>query len=327
VGESWTVEAPDEGLRLDKFLADRDRLQSRARVAAALSRGKVFLNDVEATTGDAARRVSRGDRVRVWMDRPGSARPRLGAFVDGDLHVLHEDADLVVVNKPAGILTVPLDRRADAPSIVDLLARHWRSRKRLPLVVHRIDRDTSGLVLFAAHARAQQHLKQQFLRREPERLYWVVVHGRVRPEAGEWRDRLVWSDKALIQRGARADDPSGVAAVSAYRVLEHFAAATLVEVRLDTGKQNQIRAQAHLRGHPLVGERRYVAAEASGTAIPFARQALHAHALAFRHPADDRPLRFEAPLPADLRKLLARLRSAPGAPGPAERGQKTLRDW
>ena len=323
MGESWTVEASGEGLRLDKFLSAPERLGSRAQVASALSRGKIFLNGTEATIADASRRVASGDVVRVWMDRPGSARRRLGAFVDGDLHVLHEDDDLVVVNKPPGVLTVPLDRRADAPSIVNLLARHWRSRKRQPLVVHRIDRDTSGLVLFAAHTRAQQLLKQQFLRREPERVYWAVVHGRLRPDAGEWRDRLAWSDKALLQRAARADDPRGVDAISAYRVLESFDAATLVEVRLETGKQNQIRIQAQLRGHPLVGERRYVAAGAEAPELSFARQALHAHALAFRHPADDRPLRFEAPLPADLRKLLARLRREDQTPARSA-GKKTL---
>ena len=309
MGESWTVEAPDEGLRLDKFLAAPVRLGSRARVASALSRRKIFFNGTEATPADAPRRLIQGDVVRVWMDRPGSARPRLGAFVEGDLHVLHEDDDLVVVDKPPGILTVPLERRAGATSIADLLAQHWRSHRRQPLVVHRIDRDTSGLVLFAATERAQRHLKHQFLKREPERVYWAVVHGRLTPDAGEWRDRLIWSDRALIQREARANDPRSVAAISAYRVLEGFDSATLVEVRLETGKQNQIRVQAQLRGHPLVGERRYVGAEAAGTGIPFPRQALHAHALAFRHPADDRPLRFEAPLPKDLLKLLNRLRS------------------
>ena len=160
MGESWTVEAPDEGLRLDKFLADARRLGSRARVAAALSRGKIFLNEAEATSTDAARRVVRGDVVRVWMDRPGSSRPRRGTFEEGDLRIVHEDDDLVVVDKPPGLLTVPLDRRAGADSVVDLLALHWRSRgKRLPLVVHRIDRDTSGLVLFAANTRAQQTLE------------------------------------------------------------------------------------------------------------------------------------------------------------------------
>jgi 23S rRNA pseudouridine1911/1915/1917 synthase len=309
VGESWIVEAPDEGLRLDKFLAVPERLGSRGRVATALSRGKIFVNGAEMASADASRRVARGDVVRLWMDRPGSARPRRGAFVDGDLRILHEDDDLVVVDKPPGLLAVPLDRREAAPSVIDLLVSHWRSRRgREPLVVHRIDRDTSGLVLFAAHTRAQQHLKGQFRRREPERVYRAVLRGRLEPAAGEWRDRLAWSERALIQRAVRRDDPKGIEAVSTYRVLETFAAATLVEVHLDTGKQNQIRIQAQLRGHPLVGERRYVDEGAGRAVVPFARQALHAYSLAFRHPADDRPVRFEAPLPADFRKLLDRLR-------------------
>ena len=109
----------------------------------------------------------------------------------------------------------------------------------------------------------------------------------------------------MIQRKARPADPEALDAVCTYRVLEAFDAATVVEVRLDTGKQNQIRIQAQLHGHPLVGERRYVDEEVRRRGVPFARQALHAFRLSFRHPADDRLLRFEAPLPADLRKLLA----------------------
>jgi 23S rRNA pseudouridine1911/1915/1917 synthase len=175
-------------------------------------------------------------------------------------------------------------------------------------VVHRIDRDTSGLVLFAANAKAQQHLKRQFLRREPERVYWAVVRGQVYPSNGEWHDRLVWNDKALIQRAARGTDARGAEAVSIYRVLQTFDAATLIEVRLVTGKQNQIRIQAQLRGHALVGERRYVHGSSSETTPRFGRQALHSRRLAFRHPADERPLRFEAALPEDLEELLARLR-------------------
>ena len=306
----------EASVRLDKFLAAPDRIGSRGRVAAALERGKVFLNDADAGSAQAAVRLAAGDVVRVWMDRPGSARPRLGAFVDGDLRILHEDDDLIVIDKPPGMLTVPLERRTGAPSVFDLIERHWRSqRKRRPLVVHRIDRDTSGLVVFAVHAHAQRALKEQFRHRDPERLYLAVVSGVPRLAAGEWRDRLVWSEAALLQRGARADDPRGVEAISAYRVVETFGTtASLLEVRLETGKQNQIRVQAQLHGHPLVGERRYVDGDAGdgdgdrGT-VPFARQALHAYQLAFRHPADGRELRFEAPVPSDIAELLERLRT------------------
>jgi 23S rRNA pseudouridine1911/1915/1917 synthase len=282
-------------------------------VTAALQRGKVFLNDVDAGPAQAAVRLSAGDVVRVWMDRPGSARARLGTFVDGDLRILHEDDDLIVVDKPAGLLTVPLDRRTAATSVFDLIERHWRSQgKRRPLVVHRIDRDTSGLVVFAVHARAQKAIKDQFRRREPERVYLALVSGVPHPPEGEWRDHLVWNESALIQRGARAGNPRAVEAICVYRVLEAFgSAASLIEVRLETGKQNQIRVQAQLHGHPLVGERRYVDPdERKGhrSSVPFPRQALHAYRLSFQHPAGGRMLQFEAPVPQDLALLVEALR-------------------
>jgi 23S rRNA pseudouridine1911/1915/1917 synthase len=247
--------------------------------------------------------------VRLWVDRPGSSRARLGAFVSGDLHILHEDDDIIVVDKPTGVLAVPLERREQAPSIFELIEQHWRSQgKRRPLVVHRIDRDTSGLVLFATNVRAQQHLKMQFRRQEPERIYLAVVHGHPQPEAGEWHDRIVWNDTALLQRPARANDPRAIDAACEYRVVEVLGATALLEVRLHTGKQNQIRVQAQMHGHPLVGERRYIDRDQPRADRPFPRQALHAYRLAFRHPADDRELQLEAPIPKDLRELLARLR-------------------
>jgi 23S rRNA pseudouridine1911/1915/1917 synthase len=309
LGTEFVVGGAEAGERLDKFLAAPSRLGSRSRVAAALERGKIFLNDTEAAPSDASRRLTAGDVLRIWMDRPGSATPRRGEFVSGELHILYEDAALLVLNKPAGILSVPLERRATAVSAYDLIEDHLRSSgKRRPLVVHRIDLDTSGLVVFAKTAAAREALKEQFKRREPERVYWAVVNGYPQPAEGRWRDRLVWDRKALVQKEARGDDPRGIAAIADYRVLERFRDASLVEVRLHTGKRNQIRIQAQLRGHPLVGERRYVSGSGERR-IPFPRQALHAFRLSFLHPTDGRQLAFEAPLPVDFEGLLARLRN------------------
>src|SRR3954470_11607751 len=113
----WIVTAETAGVRLDKFLADLDRLGSRAKAVAALERGKVFLNDAEVGLADAARRLADGDAVRLWMDRPGSARVRRETpRVTGDVEILFEDESLIVVNKPAGLLSVPLERKSDAPS-------------------------------------------------------------------------------------------------------------------------------------------------------------------------------------------------------------------
>ncbi|MBI3263015.1 MAG: RluA family pseudouridine synthase [Acidobacteria bacterium] len=307
----WTVDADAAGVRLDKFLAAPERLGSRGRGVAALERGKVFVNEFETSRADAASRLRAGDLVRVWMDRPGSAKRRSDPIRAGDLSILYEDDSLIVLNKPAGLLAVPLPRRDAAPSAHDHIAEYFRSRgKQRPLVVHRIDEFTSGVVVFAKHAQAQKRLKAQFRGHEPERVYWAVVYGHPQPPEGAWRDRLVWDRRALIQKGTHPKDPRGKDAVSHYRVLEKFHGASLIEVRLHTGKRNQIRIQARLRGHTLVGERRYVYGPDSLRPIAFPRQALHAHRLAFRHPVDGRPLGFEAPLPDDMAALLDHLRRA-----------------
>ena len=308
-GTAWTVADAAAGARLDKFLATDERLGSRGRVAAALDKGKVFVNGREASRADAGSLLRRGDEVRVWMDRPGSSRPRSRPAAAGRVAILYEDDLLLVVNKPAGLLSVPLERKSDAASAYEHIETHLRPRgRRRPLVVHRIDRDTSGLVVFAKTVRAQQDLKDQFRRREPERVYWALVYGHPRPAEGTWRDHLVWDAKTLIQKRTRQDDPHGTEAISHYRVLETMPGASLVEVRLGTGKRNQIRLQARLRGHTLVGERRYIYGPEALRSIVFPRQALHAYRLSFRHPSDGRLLSFEAPLPADLAGLLARLR-------------------
>jgi len=309
----WTVGAAEAHARLDKFLASADRLGSRGRAATALERGKVFLNGDEATLSQGAVRLAEGDTVRVWMDRPGSAkRSSTPASIRGakNLQIVYEDDVLVVIDKPAGLLAVPLERQEDAPSVYQLLTEHLRPRKRRPFVVHRIDRDTSGLVVFTKDPRTQRLLREQFKRREPERVYLAVVYGHPNPPEGRWCDRLVWDARALIMKETHPRDPNGKDAVSDYRVLDWFETTSLIEVRLLTGKRNQIRLQARLRGHTLVGEQRYTFGPDDLRPIAFARQALHAYRLAFRHPADERPVRFESPLPADLEKLLATLKPA-----------------
>ena len=243
------------------------------------------------------------------MSRPPVRRPRRHAhrLTARDLDIVYEDESIVVVNKPAGLLSVPLARREESPSVASLIEERLRShRARRVFAVHRLDRDTSGLVVFARHPRAQQALKDQFARHQPERVYWALVHGHPVPKVGTWRDRLVWDQTALVQKAAEARDPRAAEAICDYRVLESFAEASLIEVRLNTGKRNQIRIQAALRGHPLIGEQQYRNDDERDVSFP--RQALHAHRLAFRHPMTGRALRFDAPPPKDLLDLIARLR-------------------
>ena len=305
---TWTAADADAGVRLDKFLAAPERLGSRGKAMGAIERGKVYVNDDEAAVADAARRLVTGDIVGVWIDRPGSAKraPRMGA--SGELDVVFEDDAIVVINKPAGVLSVPLERNPGVPSVYQQLERRFRSHgKRRPFIVHRIDQDTSGLVVFAKDPTSQLRLKAQFAQRFPERVYLAVVYGHPTPPSGTWRDTLVWDTKALIQKETHPRDPKGNEAIADYRIVQAFRDTSLIEIRLRTGRRNQIRIQSRLRGHTLVGEQRYTYGPDSLRTISFGRQALHAHRLAFEHPGDGRLLSFEAPLPADFADLLARL--------------------
>ena len=307
---NWTVTDAEAGERLDKFLAAADRAGSRAKAVAALDRGKVFVNDTELSRADAGNRVAAGDVVRLWIDRPGSAKRRATLGERRDLPIVYEDDQIVVLDKPPGLLAVPLppERRSDARSVFEDLTAHLTRSRRRPFVVHRIDRDTSGLVLFAKSAAGQEALKAQFKRHEPERVYLAIVYGHPSPRAGTWRDTLAWDTRALIQKETSPRDPRGKTALCHYRVVEALDGASLIEVSLVTGKRNQIRIQARLRGHTLVGEQRYVYGPDMLRPIAFPRQALHAHRLVFAHPADGREMRFEAPLPPDLAALLVRFR-------------------
>jgi 23S rRNA pseudouridine1911/1915/1917 synthase len=310
---TWVVSPDDAGVSLDRFLADPSRLGSRRRATAEVERGRIFVNDREMARADLRRELSEGDRVRAWLDRPGTSR-RPKRARDG-LTIVYEDDAMIVVDKPAGLLTVPLV--GDRQSVYDRLMDRLRSRgKRKPLVVHRIDRDTSGLVVFATRADAQQRLRDQFRRREAGRVYLAVIYGCPSPRTGTWRDHLVWDQKALIQKETHPRDPRGKEAISNYRVVEAFDQVSLIEVTLVTGKRNQIRLQARLHGHTLVGEQRYVYGPDHLRPIPFPRQALHALRLALKHPRTGRPMQFEAPIPADLRELLVRLRSRDRRAGP-----------
>ncbi len=315
---TWSVDDAEAGLRLDKYLAATDRAGSRSRASDAIGRGRVFVNGNEADAEAASRPVRAGDVVRLWIDRPGSASKAPRPAPRDGLDIVHEDDHIVVVNKAAGMLTVPLDGDSQAPSVLALLHDRFRShRTRQPLVVHRIDKDTSGLVLFALHDGARKPLVAQFAQRTPDRVYLALVIGHPTPAAGRWHDKLAWDAEAFVQRPARPDDPEARDAHADYRTVSTFAETALIEVRLHTGRQGQIRAQAQLRGHALVGDRRYRPREGQpGRAITFPRQALHAQRLAFDHPVDGRRLEFTAPVPDDLRGLVDKLRrqsrQAPG---------------
>jgi 23S rRNA pseudouridine1911/1915/1917 synthase len=310
----WVIEREDRGVRVDKWLARQPEVGSRARAADWIERGKIFVNDDELTYEKAGRRLREGDQIDLWVDRPGTARAVLRGIgaARSALKIVYEDRELLVADKPAGMLVEPLPgESAPELTLLDLIVDHERSKARVrPLVVHRIDRDTSGLVVFSKGASAQASLKGQFRHRLAKRVYLAVVRGEVKPAAGVWQDRLVWDADRLLQLRARPGDTRAKEAQASYRVLEQFERAALMEVVLVTGKRNQIRVQAGVRGYPIVGERIYTyhalrPAEGEPT---LARQALHAWRLAFKHPIAGTRLDLEAPVPNDFKGLVDELR-------------------
>jgi 23S rRNA pseudouridine1911/1915/1917 synthase len=309
----WQIGEADKGSRLDQWLASMKRLGSHQRAAKALSNGRVLINKRASTAADAHRLLQPGDVVRIWIDaRNAHTLPfveRRFDFVD----TIFEDRYLIVLNKPAGLLSVPHPHKLDEESLFELAEEYLNFKRQQPLTVHRIDRGTTGLVIFAKTLTAQENLKEQFLRREPERIYLAITRGIPQPESGLWHDWLQWDRiRRRYQPGDRADERAREA-ICSYQVLQRFDCAALIEVRLVTGKRNQIRLQAQMNGYPLIGEPIYIDDGQRANDIAFGRQALHAYRLNFRHPMHERVLNLEAPLPDDFTELLERLRST-GAP-------------
>lgn len=223
-------------------------------------------------------------------------RPRSNA--NTPFRIVYEDAHLLVADKTPGVLSVPIPGK-HSRNLKDLLDRYLTNQKREAFPVHRIDRYTSGLVVFAKNRPAWQQLVDQFRARTPERVYLALVRGEVTADSGTLRNRLELTKDGFRQRVV---SNGGTEAVTHFRVLRRLRDATLLEVRLESGLKNQIRVQFRAAGHPLVGDRHYAAEE--GRELRLARQALHAWKLAFTHPATGKAVAFEAPLAPDMARLV-----------------------
>jgi len=251
-------------------------------------------------------RVTPGDRIEVAYDperRYTGPRPHRQPE---DFTIVYEDREIVVVDKSAGLLTVPAPS-GRSESLQEKLRLSYRSRgHRAPKVlpVHRIDRYTSGLVAFALTEAAWRSLRAQFAEGLPERVYLAVAEGNVGPEEGTLVHHLEEHPQNLKIRAGRFRRAGSRRASCAFRVRERFAQATLLEIRLVTGRRNQIRVQLAAEGHPIVGDRAY------GRPSPLiGRTALHATRLAFDHPGRGTRLAFDSEPPADFQRLIATLGS------------------
>ncbi|HWM90895.1 MAG TPA: RluA family pseudouridine synthase [Thermoanaerobaculia bacterium] len=300
-----TVQGEQAGLTLAALVRELAPGTSWSQARDLCRGGRVWVNGEAAA--DPARRLAGGERVEVR-----SAAPRSPASSE---LIVHLDADVAVVRKPAGILTVPFERD-DRDTLLALarvaIRRMDSARKSEPnptlRAVQRLDKDTSGLVVFARSIKAQRHLQEQLAGHTVLRRYLAIAHGKV--ENGTHESLLI-PDRGDGLRGSwkgRGSPPATAKqAVTYVRMEKRLRGATLAECELETGRQHQIRIHLAEAGHPLVGETVYIR-DYRGPFLPAPRPMLHAAVLGFLHPRGEKPMEFEDPAPGDFTEVLERLK-------------------
>jgi 23S rRNA pseudouridine1911/1915/1917 synthase len=299
-----TVEPASAGARLDRWLSERLTDLSRARLQSLIRGGLVR---VDGAASKAAHRLRGGERVEIEVPPPADETLTPESV---PLSIVYEDPHVLVVDKPAGMVVHPGAGRSGGTLAAAILAHAPTTAgvggPRRPGIVHRLDKDTSGLLVVAKTPQAYDDLVEQLAARTVTRRYLAVVHGRVRtneavvdaPIGRHPTDRV----KMAIRPAGR-----GKRAVTRYRVLERFAEFTSVEVRLETGRTHQIRVHLASLGHPVVADSVY-GNPRTRSPIPLDGYALHATGLAFVHPAFRKVIECAAPIPARIERLLLHLR-------------------
>ena len=299
------------GQRLDKALADVSGL-SRERIKALLGASQISLDGIVAA--QARFKPAPGTTFEIRLP---AATPLAAVAQDIALVVVYEDEHLIVIDKPAGLVVHPAAGNLDG-TLVNALLHHCRGQLSgiggvaRPGIVHRIDKDTSGLLVVAKSDAAHEGLARQFADHSLERAYLAIVAGVPVPLAGTVTGAIARSNTNR-KKMALVADGRGKHAVTHYATLERLGTAAMVECRLETGRTHQVRVHLTSLGHPLLGDPVYGRTPAKLKSLldqlDFARQALHAAVLGFVHPVSGAALRFESALPADMGALLVELRN------------------
>jgi len=311
---TFTVPPDNDGTRLDLFLVSVLAEQSRSQIQRLIKEGRV---EVDGRPAKANRQLKAGQQISAELPEPVEATPKAEAI---PLPIVFQDHDLVVIDKPAGMVVHPAAGHASG-TLVNALLHHVDDLsgiggEKRPGIVHRLDRGTSGLMVVAKHDAAHEELSRQFHDREVEKEYIALVWGRV--QAGRRIDAPIGRDpgnrKKMSARVRRSRE-----AVTRIVRAEVIGPLTLAHVAIHTGRTHQIRVHLSAIGHPIVGDALYggVHRRVPGdlrAVTHLDRPFLHAARLAFNHPTDQRRLTFTSELPADLERVLEELRNRPSRP-------------
>jgi 23S rRNA pseudouridine1911/1915/1917 synthase len=304
-------------IRIDKFIADNIPEFSRSQVQRLLEEGYVFADEEMITDKNFKTRI--GDIYQITLPEPVDAAPVAENIA---LDILYEDDDLIVVNKPAGMTVHPASGVYNG-TLVNALLYHCKNSLSgiggvaRPGIVHRIDKNTSGILVVAKNDIAHRGLAEQFFVHSIERTYFAVCYNVPSPTKGIIESNIA---RSPYDRKKMAIVPSGGKnAITHYEVIENYKnAASLVKCQLETGRTHQIRVHLSSLGCNLIGDDVYVKAKKTSVMLPeplksyvnnFNRQALHAYSLGFVHPKTQKYLHFEADFPKDMQELLAKLRT------------------
>lgn len=293
----------DAGKRLDVFLQEQLPQYSRSRLQAWIKAGRV---QIDGRPERPSYRLRGGETIQV---EPAEPPPLRATAEDIPLNILYEDPDVVAVDKPAGMV-VHAGAGCHSGTLVNALLHRFGALSQAggewrPGIVHRLDRYTSGVLLVARHDAAHRHLAGQFAARETEKTYLALVHGRIEQDQGRIEKPIGRDPAKRVRMTARLG--RGRAAITEYRVLRRFAAFSLLEVRIRTGRTHQIRVHLASLGHPVVGDGMYGAPARIEGRPPLGRVFLHAQRIRFVQPSTGAPVTVESSLPPELERWLAGL--------------------
>jgi 23S rRNA pseudouridine1911/1915/1917 synthase len=330
----YEVLSDDGGMRLDLFLNDRMVWRSRSSIQKLIEAGRVRQKKIHATKDAApvtkvSKRVRPGEVYGVTLPKPKRELEDLASATDLAIPVLHEDPWILVVDKPAGIPVHPGGRLLDRTVITHLNEQRGEKGPSLKLC-HRLDLETSGVLLIAKDPVSMPAFTRQFERREAVKEYLALVHGEMAQEKGEIDLPIGMAEKSRINMKRGVNFKKGQPARTGYRVEQRLPGFTLVRLRLHTGRHHQIRVHLSALGHPIVGDKAYGVDEnlfllyhqdklddEARAKLILSRQALHAARLTILHVVKNEKMTFEAPLPGEIREFMDRLaKEKPSRGGP-----------